>query len=508
MTKTANSTARRAALLLLSALALRAQGEFWGELKAGRFGVGFRAVYQSDPARSYDAGYPSPGKPAAKRPRPILVAIWYPAPPDEGKAMVHRDYLRAITLDSGAPEFAPRLRKYTRDETCHYMIGKEYDDFTDEDRARCEGLLSTPVFAVLSAPAIEGKFPIVLYHPGLGGTYEDNAVACEYLASHGFVVVSSAYQSADSSTFNIDGDLETSFADLAVLLRFAATLPFADPERVAAIGHSYGAQAMIGWRALPDSPLDAVVFLDSAVLYAGLDAPQFARTKAAVERNPRSAVPVLFFADRDRHPHFETFDPYLKFAPHYEATTPALDHNAFVAQGVIGKDEGSRRSYEAVCAAILKFLEAYVKEDAEALKSMQAPLASGPLHVRHRQGAPPPPTGAQIARLVRADAPGKQQALTALIKSADPDALIAAAALLFDGDEKKQAADLLKSAARQHSRSAVIQESLAEVLKQTGDPDGALAAYDKALELIPADESLSADEKTQLRQAIEAAKKK
>jgi dienelactone hydrolase len=495
-------------ILLLSAPGLRAQGEFWGELKAGRYGVGFRAVYQSDPARAYDPDYPTAGQPSIKKPRPIFAAIWYPAPPDQGKAMIQRDYLRAITLDSGAPEFAQRLRIFTRDQACQYMIGKEFDALTDDERARWEGLLSTPVFATLNAPAAEGKFPIVLYHPGLGGTYEDNAVAAEYLASYGYVVVSSAYQSADSSTLNIDGDLETSFADLGVLLRFAATLPFADPDRIAAIGHSYGAQAVMSWRAIPNSPLDAVVFLDSAVLYEGLDAPQFPRVKAAVERNPKAAVPVIFFADRDRHPHFETFDPYLKFAPHYEATTPSLEHNAFIAQGAIGKDDSARRSYEAICFAMLKFLDAYVKIDAEALQWLHAPPATVPLRIRYRPGAPPPPTGAQIARLCRAEAPANQQTLSALMKLAEPDALISAASILFDADDKKQAVDLLKSAARLHPRSAAIQVTLAEALQQTGDANGALAAYEKALALIPGDDTLGDAEKAQLRQAIEEAKKK
>src|SRR5207344_3442975 len=144
------------------------------------------------------------------------------------------------------------------------------------------------------APA-PGKFPVVIYHPGLGGTFDDNAVAAEYLASHGYVVISSAYQAADSSILNINGDLSTSFDDLSYLLRHAATLPFADVSKVAAMGHSYGAQAVLGWRSRPNSPLDAVVFLDSTVEYRPLD--QFAVFKAALERNRNSAVPVVMVAD-------------------------------------------------------------------------------------------------------------------------------------------------------------------------------------------------------------------
>src|ERR1035437_8348678 len=132
------------------------------------------------------------------------------------------------------------------------------------------------------APAA-GKFPVVIYHPGLGGTFDDNAVAYEYLASHGYVVLSIAYQAADSSILNINGDLATSLEDLNFLLRYAATLPFAGISKVAAMGHSSGAQAVLAWPARPNSALDAVVFLDSPVEYRRLDeAPSF---QAALERN-------------------------------------------------------------------------------------------------------------------------------------------------------------------------------------------------------------------------------
>jgi dienelactone hydrolase len=513
MKKAAITNGTRAAgcaCLVLAAFPVWGQGEFWGELKAGRYGVGFRAVYQLDGARSYDAEYPVPGRATPKKARPVLVAIWYPATPDQGKPMIQRDYLRALTLDDGAPDFSPLLRTFTRDQACHYMIGKDYDELNDDERARWEGLLSTPVYAVLNAPPAEGKFPIVLYHPGLSGTYEDNAVAAEYLASHGYVVVSSAYQSADSSSLDIDGDLETSFADLGVLVRYAATLQFADAGHIGAVGHSYGAQAMIGWRAFPNSPLDAVVFLDSGVLYVGLEAAQFRKTKAAVERNANSSVPVMFVADRERHPHFETFAPYLKFTAHYEVTTPALEHNAFVSQGVVGKDEGARRSYEAVCGAMLRFLDAYLKDDLAALQWLRAPAGreDGPLQLRSVAGAPPPPTGAQIARLYRSEERSNPQTLTAFLKSAEPAAVAAAAAILYEGDEKKQAVELLKAAAKVHSRSALIEESLGESLLGAGDRDGAIAALERALALLPGDETLNETEKTQLRDAIEQARKK
>src|ERR1017187_1673234 len=284
------------------------QSQFWGELKAGKYAVGFRALYQLDVARSYDADYPATGSPPVKKPRPIFLAIWYPAAAPHNTSMLYRDYFRAVSADSPVPEFAQRLRKFTRDMACQYMLGKEFEKLTDHERAAWDGVLATPVFATLNVTAASGRFPVVIHHPGLGGTFDDNAVVYEYLASHGYVVLSSAYQAADSSTLNIDGDLATSQEDLNFLLRYAATLPFADLSKVAAMGHSYGAQAVLSWRARPNSALDAVVFLDSTVEYRPLD--EAASFKASLDRNRNSTVPVLMFADSRRQPHFEVFDPY------------------------------------------------------------------------------------------------------------------------------------------------------------------------------------------------------
>jgi len=254
--------------------------------------------------------------------------------------------------------------------------------------------------------------------------------------------------------------------------------------------------------------LDAVVFLDSALEYAGFDAPQFSKLKAAVERNPKSSVPVIFFADRERHPKLEALDPYLKFAARFEIGTPALEHNAFVSQGAVGKSESERRTYEAICDAILTFLDAHLRGDASALQRLHRAGTEGPLHLRYRPGAPVPPTGAQLARLYLTDAPAGGQALGALMKIAEVDVLISAASILFDSNEKKQAVELLKSASRAHAHSTAIAVSLAEALQQTGDPTGATAAYDKALALLPADDTLSATQKAELRKSIEEARKK
>jgi dienelactone hydrolase len=489
------------AVVLASATGAWGQSQFWGELKAGKYGVGFRSLYQLDVARSYDADYPAPGRAPVKKPRPLFIAIWYPAAAQQDFSMGYRDYFRAVSVESPVPEFSQRLRKFTRDMACLYMAGKEYDKLNEEERAAWDGTLATPVFATRDVAPARGKFPVVIYHPGLGGTFDDNAVAYEYLASHGYVVLSSAYQAADSSSLNIDGDLATSLDDLQFLLRYAATLPFADVSKVAAMGHSYGAQAMLSWRARPNSAVDAVVFLDSTVEYHSLDdAPAF---KTALERNRNSTVPVIMFADARRQPHFDVFDPYLKFAARYETLVDGMAHNDFVSQGAVGKNDAIRRNYEAICTVILQFLEAHLKGDAQALAELHHPGESGLLQLRYKAPNEVPPSSAQVARMYASEGPADLEALARLVKTADPDLLTDAADLLFEEGRKREGLGLLTWGVPILPKSALLRAALGEALATMGDKAGARAAFEKALELLPEDGTLDASQKAETRKAVD-----
>ncbi len=141
---------------------------------------------------------------------------------------------------------------YIRDVVCEEAIGRSIKAISPGEAAAFERLLNTKTIAVRNALAAEGRFPIVIYHAGLGGSYEDNSVLFEYLASHGYLVVSSAYSQASATTMNIDWDLKRSFRDMEFLARYACGLPNADANRLAAMGHSYGAPggARVGGRAV------------------------------------------------------------------------------------------------------------------------------------------------------------------------------------------------------------------------------------------------------------------
>lgn len=254
--------------------AAAASPPLWHELTPGKYAVGFRSVWQKDYSRTYDTAFGdgtayAPGK----APRPVLVNVWYPADRAAGAApMPHGDYLKIASADPLLGKFSAALADYNRGVIAKEVVGKPAGEFGDRERLRLNRFLDAPTACVRDAEPARGPFPVVLYHAGAGSSFEDNSVLCEYLASHGFAVLGSAFQDRTGKSLNTD-NREGSFRDLDFLIAYARTLPLADWNRIGLIGHSAGAQAALVYRSQPNSPVDAVVSLDTTQDYRGVKDP-------------------------------------------------------------------------------------------------------------------------------------------------------------------------------------------------------------------------------------------
>src|SRR5262245_14391664 len=205
----------------------------WGNLKPGLHAVGYRSFFQLDHTRQYDPELVTdPAKPPAHKPRPILVCVWYPAKKTDAKPMEYRQYLDVPAGDAVIAAFVKRLSRDVVNAVSEGTVGKEPANRTAAETAAFGRLLATKTTAVKDAPAAEGRFPVVIHHPGLGGVPDDSSVLCELLASHGYVVLCSAYPNPDAQGVLIGSDLHTSFRDLEFLSRAARELPFADADRL------------------------------------------------------------------------------------------------------------------------------------------------------------------------------------------------------------------------------------------------------------------------------------
>jgi pimeloyl-ACP methyl ester carboxylesterase len=430
----------------------------WGKLEPGPYAVGYDAYFTYDYSRVYNpvllTDYHSPqtgltfhnDTPPPKRHRPILVNIWYPAVPDsESQFMRHGEYLALETIrvedtngvednggggtadvlsaveepcsanvadantgrkDDTLQNFIQELIAFQRDVISQEVMNKPLNELSDEENAIFSQFLDTKTAAIRQAAPTAGRFPVIINHQGLGGAFEDNTVLFEFLASHGYVIANSAYQSENAAYLNIDWDLNRSVKDMEFLLNVLRGHPCADMNKVGVMGQSYGGQAAMAWRAETNSVVDAVVSLDSTLEYAPVGEPGFGQLTEKLQQVRNMTAPMLLFASKKGQPNFSHYSG-LRYAKRYYATVDYLQHNDYISHGAIGSDfqvasleqpaeceqpaqpaldEASeeaaqlserkevRKSYAIVCLHTLCFLNAYLKKDKGALQFLQAKI--------------------------------------------------------------------------------------------------------------------------------------
>jgi tetratricopeptide (TPR) repeat protein len=356
----------------------------WGKLPPGRHAVGYKSSWQLDYSRRYNMTFDdkttyAPGK----APRPILVNVWYPTGKvGDAKRMPHRDYLEIQSADPLLARFSAKLAAYNRATIAKEVMAKPANDLTGREKLLLNQLLDTRTACVRNAPPADGKFPLVIYHSGHGSSFEDNSVLCEFLASHGFIVLGSAFQEPRGSSFNVDGG-RTSARDMGFLIAYARRFPGADWNHVGVVGHSGGAHAALTLGAQTDAAVDAIVSLDTTQDYYGLKAPGWEEMTAAVLKSGKSfTCPLLMVAGP--HAFFELADTLHQARRHY-LTLKDMDHDDYISQGGIGRERRyqlhlgdadptakaraeekaalarAQAGYQALCVYILRFLEAELK---------------------------------------------------------------------------------------------------------------------------------------------------
>jgi dienelactone hydrolase len=477
----------------------------WGSLAPGPHAVGFTRSWQLDHARQYAPEFHAePAGPARESPRPILVSLWYPARASRAAPMPYRDYLEFASGDPLIAPFAKRLEAFTRRTIAEEVLEERPAKIDDAKAAGIKQWMDATTYAIKDARVARGRFPLIVAHPGLGGTFEDNAVFYEYMASHGYVVIVAPYQSENSAYLNIDWDLDRSIKDMDFLVRYAKSRPDFDLGPVGAIGHSYGAQAVLAWRAENNSPVRAVVSLDSTVDHSAVDEPGFAPLKARLANADRLAGPILLYGARDQKPDFVAHWSYLKFTHLYTATVPDVQHNDFITQGAARfaflpgrtippqKAAAIRAAYDRVCVYSREFFDAYLKCDQDAQSSLkqaaQRKEAKGAgFSLTIREPSPRPPTAGQLVELAI------REGVDATIKLAKRFGTDISEDTLGDaGDGMRtegmpagqKALALLRC--ELYPSSWVAQKLLADLLLDEGDRTGAIAAYRKAEKLISA----------------------
>jgi pimeloyl-ACP methyl ester carboxylesterase len=242
----------------------------------GPYPVGFRVVDQFDYSRSYRHEIDELGKPfSGERARPIQTLIWYPAKRAAVKPMLFSEYVK---LSETETSFADPAQ----------------DPNLSEWRSNMASTLNTVMWAVRDASPASGTYPIAIYAPGASSVGWENADLCEYLASHGYVVISSASIGPDTRIMSYDlAGIEAQARDITFLISFARTLKYADTSLLALVGHSWGGLSNL-LVAARDNRVRAMVSLDGSMRYL----PSLVGQAGDVHPE-RMSTPLLAFIQRN-----------------------------------------------------------------------------------------------------------------------------------------------------------------------------------------------------------------
>jgi dienelactone hydrolase len=365
--------------------------------------VGFRVVRQYDTARVFRQKIDLTSGVAAtgERARPVQTLIWYPANRGTGKRLRYGDYLRtsATETDFARSPAAVELALAT-------ALEENYPNLK-ADQLHVE--TTQAMLAARDAAPAPGKFPVLIYAPGSSSSAHENADLCEYLASHGYIVLASA--SVGMNTRSIDLDLEGAQAqagDISFLAGYAATLPQADATKIAVAGYSFGGLANV-LAAARDDRIGALVALDGSVRYF----PAIAQA-ASYATPERLALPMLYLGGKPstaetmnktgQIPTYSLLNE-MKYADLYNVTMYTMEHAAFQSESLrMGPEQrfGEYSRAEATLAYgwmeryVLAFLDAYLKNNAQSMAFVKGtPKGNGvPDHllavdIHQAEGAPP-----------------------------------------------------------------------------------------------------------------------
>jgi hypothetical protein len=381
--------------------------------------------------------------------------------------------------------------------------------------------LTHPLWAVHDASEASGRFPIVIYAPSFSSVAWENADLCEYLASHGFIVLACGSLGVMTRAMSLDlAGLDAQAQDISFLIGYARTLPHTDGSRIAVAGFSWGGLSNL-FAAHRDNRINALIALDGSLLYwAGL-------VKQARLDIRRMSIPLLSVAQAGW-----SFDEQARYMSPTQNDGPnvlnawtgadltnirmlAMTHRQFSSmfqrneevwrdfhdpefpdrqKADYGREYGSV-GYGWMARYSVKFLQAYLKGDAVAREYLKTPPREqgAPKHFMTVDFRPAvaAPSLSQFRQQVGYEGFESLDAIYARFQgqasdfSLDEHAVIDWAEELIDEAHLAEAIALLEFNVRLHPKASTAHASLARGYRKNGETQRALDGYRRAVDCDP-----------------------
>jgi hypothetical protein len=342
----------------------------------GIYPVGHQAVFTTDKSRNYDysLGDSTVLIENVIGNRPIMLQIYYPASSTNGGVDMRIKNLYQFKGDAQTDFFLKQFEIYEKEMARGYAIQdnlkiNEFKGDTSIYRDELEKLfneyLSTPLYAKDNLQPLKQALPLIIYHQGLGGTFDENIYLLEFLAAHGFIVVSSSFVNSHSNYSLGVGDTEASINDIDYIVDYIKS-KFQVSDKLYLMGHSFGANTTFVYPEKGKHTLTGMVPLDSDFGYSFSFShmPDYL-PDYSTQKNYQS-TPILAAGRTEAH--FRMFDLMDK-TDRFFLNVKNFKHNDFCAQTILGytyclpwskrKEEFELKinQYLNLCKLILNFLQ-------------------------------------------------------------------------------------------------------------------------------------------------------
>ncbi len=467
------------------------------DLHNGIHRVGFKHYLTSDSTRTYRRIFDYKNQ---SIPRPVPVSIWYPSNeyPNDTEPMTVLNYME-ILKEEEEWECLPNEQ----------ILNWFYYSNTPANQIH----LNEQTGAYPKIDPAPGKFPVVVYAPSYQASSIENFALCEYLASHGYIVISTPSRGTENRFFEggTEKDMETQARDIEFLIKESAKLPNADFRQIAGMGFSFGGLSNV-LSQMRNENIKAIVSLDGSIKY------QYDKLiKSAYFDIEKVDVPFIHMAQKDipeqvlMEDHidstlnykFEFYDNLL-YSKAYSIKFHKLTHPYFSTLGVLFQQRDPRQdksdleimeSYKLASEYTLNFLNAFVKNDTRALNFMEnEPSANGiPYGLITRQTKQPESKSFNFQDFNELALKQHYENLDQLfattlskypsIELPEGNLNTLGLQLIFDPKTSEQGINVLLLATNIYPNSSNLFDSLAEAYLYVGNKEKAMENFDKSLEL-------------------------
>ncbi|MBD3217032.1 MAG: hypothetical protein GF310_02060 [candidate division Zixibacteria bacterium] len=481
----------------------------WGDLSPGQYAVGFKTFEKFDHSRTFQPKTDYFGeKIEGIRARPVQACLWYPAAAqDDEMSMNYGEYMFAYPEDDRLFNILSAIQ--------NREIQMLFSRVRDQNIMLT--ISNTLFAAVRDAQPAEGKFPLVIYHPDIGGIYCNNAVLCEFLASHGYAVLSASPLGMKS--VNVDEDhasLEFQARDKEFAWTLVKDQEFIDFDRLALVGANSGGLMALEMQ-MRNTDVDAMVSIEGWLTQA--DKAEFCKNSPFLDPI-RMHKPFLHISIGPQEELDYSLFESLKYSDRTLIHWADLPGDGFVHYPMftlLMSDEiktmtaSVREAHEDICELVLAFLNENIKDESSAQDTF-AQLASNvpSAEIKSFTAQELPPTPNQFIRIVESKGVDKALEIFQKFHELEPERVFFQERRLnllgyqaLNRGQVEDAIKLFKMNTAAYPSSCNTWDSLSDGYMAANDTENAIKCMKKVLETIPIDTVNDDQLKAQLKEKCE-----